>query len=175
MFQLQKSTSSLWQEQMSVSNYFTKLKSLWDELINYRPLSHCACSALKTLLEFQQEEYDMRFLVALNENFAHVSCPILLMDPSPSVNKVFSLVPQEERQKEISVLTTVNVESAALMSKSNYNQNVNKFNKQYSIKKKHPTCCHRGILGHTVNKCYKLLGYDFQRQKGINIPGTFQL
>lgn len=113
---------------------------------------------LKTLLEFQQEEYDMRFLVALNENFSHVSGPILLMDPLPSINKVFSFVIQEERQKEISVLTTVNVESAALMSKSNYNQNVNKFNKQFNTEKR-PTCCHGGILGDTVDKCYKILGY----------------
>lgn len=31
------------QEERSVTDYFTELKILWDELLNFRPLSSCSC------------------------------------------------------------------------------------------------------------------------------------
>jgi hypothetical protein len=43
--QIQKSISTLSQENLSVSAYYTKLKALWEELNNYRPISACSCGA----------------------------------------------------------------------------------------------------------------------------------
>lgn len=59
IFQLKKAIASLSQEQASVSTYFTRLKGLWHELHYHRPIPTCTCSceALKTVLEYQQEEY----------------------------------------------------------------------------------------------------------------------
>ena len=42
-FQLQKSISSLSQDNMSVSSYFTRLKSLCDEFNTYKSFSPCTC------------------------------------------------------------------------------------------------------------------------------------
>lgn len=39
----------------------------------------------------------MSFLMGLNESYAQTRSQILLMDPIPSVNKIFSLIIQEER------------------------------------------------------------------------------
>jgi hypothetical protein len=43
IFQLQKSISILTQDNMLVSQYFTRLKALWDELNNFKPLDLCNC------------------------------------------------------------------------------------------------------------------------------------
>jgi hypothetical protein len=42
-----------------------------------------------------------QFLMGLNESFSHIRGQILLMDPLPAINKVFSMVVQEEHQREI--------------------------------------------------------------------------
>ena len=44
----------------------------------------------------------MKFLVVLNDSYASVRGQILLIKSLPTVNKVFSLVSQEERQRELS-------------------------------------------------------------------------
>jgi hypothetical protein len=101
IFQLQKSISCLTQGANSVSVYYTQLKSLWDELSSFRPVPECTCRGLKVLLDFPNQEYVYHFLMGLHESFAQIGGQILLIDPFPGINKVFSLVIQEERQREV--------------------------------------------------------------------------
>jgi len=101
IFQIHKAISAVSREDKSVSSYFTALKGLWDELLIYRPLLVCLCGkfsygVLKTLTEYHHKEYVLQFLMGLNESFSHVKGQILLMDPLPPINKVFSLVVQHE-------------------------------------------------------------------------------
>jgi hypothetical protein len=68
----------------------------------YRPIpiclcGKCTCGGVKTLSEYHQQEYILQFLMGLNDSFSHVRGQILLMDPLPPINKVFSLVVQDER------------------------------------------------------------------------------
>ena len=44
----------------------------------------------------------MSFLMGLNDSFAHIRAQLLLLYPLPPINKVFSLVSQEERQRVVS-------------------------------------------------------------------------
>jgi transposase InsO family protein len=104
----------------------------------------------------------MQFLMRLNESFAAVRGQILLMDPMPPINKVFSLIRQEERQRSIGSLNgSLNspfVESTALLCKSEgpkYSAN----KQSTGHKKERPLCSHCGLLGHTMDKCYKLHGF----------------
>ena len=43
LFELQKEISHLSQGSLSVSSYFTKFKTLWDEFANYQPFTVCTC------------------------------------------------------------------------------------------------------------------------------------
>jgi hypothetical protein len=52
VFQLQKTISSMSQENSSVSSYFIIMKGLWDELGNYQPIPTCTCGALKTIMSY---------------------------------------------------------------------------------------------------------------------------
>jgi hypothetical protein len=121
-FQLQKSISGLSQDNMSVSSYFTRLKSLCDEFSTYKSFSPCSCvpacccGNLKSVQYFFDNQYVFQFLMGLNEFFSHIKGQILLMDPLPSINKVFSLVVQEERQRQI-FIGSINPNPAALITK----------------------------------------------------------
>lgn len=103
---MKQAIASLKQESLSVSDYFTHLKGLWDEFLNYRPIPSCTCAAKcvrglsKTLIEYQHYDYVHSFLMGLNESYAAVRGQILLMEPFPRINKVFSLIQNHENKRE---------------------------------------------------------------------------
>lgn len=81
---------------LSVSTYFIRLKALWDELANYKPVPACSCGATHMLDSYVQQEKILQFLMVLNESFSSARAQILPMEHLPSLNKLFSLVLQEE-------------------------------------------------------------------------------
>ena len=158
---------NLAQDQQLVSVYFTKLKALWEELSNFRPFcscGKCTCGGVKELAAHYQLEYVMSFLMGLNESFAQVRGQLLLMDPLPVINKVFSLISQEERQRKISsqsVSAGDSNNSMAFMAKNEPvvragNASGNGYKNQ---KKDRPFCTHCNYHDHTIDKCYKIHGY----------------
>ena len=72
-------------------------------------------------MEYQHYNYVHSFLMDLNESYAAVRGQVLLMEPLPSINKVFSLIQNHEKQKEVGILPLPNgfpsVESTALISR----------------------------------------------------------
>lgn len=51
------------------------------------------------MIQEHENKYVMAFLMDLNDSNKQVRSQILLMDPLPPINKVFSLVVQEENQR----------------------------------------------------------------------------
>ena len=106
--------------------------------------------------------------MGLNDSYAQVKGQLLLMDPLPHINKVFSLVTQEEHQRKVgyqSISATNSTNTMAFGAKherSSYISNVPK-----GLKKERPFCTHCQYHGHIVAKCYKLHGYrpSFKQQK----------
>ena len=80
------------------------------------------------------------------------------MDPIPPVDKVYSLLIQEERQRSVGQGSNNDpfVESTTLAAKS-----VTLGPKNSKKGNERPTCSHCGLLGHTDEKCYKIHGYPF--------------
>uniref|UniRef100_A0A2N9IJY4 Reverse transcriptase Ty1/copia-type domain-containing protein n=1 Tax=Fagus sylvatica TaxID=28930 RepID=A0A2N9IJY4_FAGSY len=115
----------------------------------------------KTLEKYEQRCI-MQFLMGLNESFGAVRGQILLMDPMPPINKVFSLIRQEDRQRSIGSLngslSNPLVQSTALSVKSE-GPRYGAYKQSSGQKKERPLCTHCGLLGHTMDKCYKLHGY----------------
>ena len=124
IFQVEQAIGSLNQSHVSVSDYYTKLQGLWEELLNYRPIPictcipSCSCGAMRQVFDNYQQACLMQFLMGLNETFTPVKGQILLMDPMPHIDKVFSLLRQEERQRSIGQISLPRVESTALLCKS---------------------------------------------------------
>jgi len=102
----------------------------------------------------------------------------MLIDPLPSINKVFSLVIQEERQHMISSASlSFNQNITALLTKT---MSSNRFadNKSLHIRKDRPICSHCGISSHTVEKCYRIHGFPpgYKFNKGKNAsPSVHQV
>ena len=48
----------------------------------------------------------MSFFMGLNDSFAQIKAQLLLLDPLPQINKVFSLVVLEERQRNVTSQTS---------------------------------------------------------------------
>ncbi|XP_039012794.1 uncharacterized protein LOC120142110 [Hibiscus syriacus] len=84
--------------------------------------------------------------MGLNDSYAHVRRQILLMDPLPSISKVFSLIVQEENQRLVKNINLVVEASFAVKT-------------AHDPRKNRPQCIYCNMLGHTKDKCYKLHGY----------------
>src|SRR4051812_46355502 len=99
---------------MSVSLYFTQLMSLWDELTSIVSINPYICGNAKSIIDQQNQNRAMEFFQGLHDRFSAVRSQILLMEPFPSVQRIYSLVHQEEKQQELNIRTIPLPESVAL-------------------------------------------------------------
>ncbi|XP_047173719.1 uncharacterized protein LOC124841483, partial [Vigna umbellata] len=151
---LQEEIYGLSQGTRSVSKFYTALKTLWEELDNYRPFSSCSCFA-KT---YHQQDFIIRFLKGLDERFSIVRSQILLMDPLPAINCVFSMVVQQERQLTTSLPTEPNAfVNAVNHSFSGKGRGSGPSSTVKGASNKKCSYCHRP--GHTIDVCWGKHGY----------------
>lgn len=113
IYELKKALLNLTQEDDPISIYYGKLKSLLDELSIYDPVPECNCGKMKVLTDRYQSDYVIQFLMGLNETYSNIRDQIMLIDPLPAVNKVFSYIQQQERQRQM----TSGIESVAFISR----------------------------------------------------------
>ncbi|XP_042951333.1 uncharacterized protein LOC122286124 [Carya illinoinensis] len=102
IFEVKHGVTMLMQNQDTVSVYFSKLKTLLDELLNYEAIPSCSYGGLKIVVQNQQRDWVMKFLMGLNESYKGIKAQILLIKPFPSLNEVYSIVQREEKRREIS-------------------------------------------------------------------------
>ena len=95
----------------------------------------------------------MSFLMGLHDSFSQIRGQLLLMDPMPLFNKVFSLVSQEEHQRKLGIPTSDTGNPIAFTVKTN----IPKSNSENFVASK--TNFAATNKGHTVDRCYKLHGY----------------
>ncbi|KAL5713994.1 hypothetical protein ACHQM5_016016 [Ranunculus cassubicifolius] len=155
LYQLKTAISNLKQEDMSVTTYFTRLKSLWDELDSILPTEQCICGTGKAILERIAKDRAIEFMQGLHDRFAPIRSQILLIEPMPTAEKIFSLVKQEESQQAINNNMLPTIDSAALQIQSPYGRS----SRASSQKRQRPFCDHCNRYGHTKTTCYQLNGY----------------
>jgi len=170
---------SIRQGDRSISQFFTKLKKLWEELDFLRPVPNCIygrpcdCDLTKVFLRQRETEHVICFLKGLNDNYNNVRTKILLMEPLPSINKVFSLIMQQERKSNGSGIVTN--ENKILMNTADINYKSqeqgswrgqgrgNGSRTQGRGRGRNPnqgkqcTYCHK--MNHTAEECYSKHGY----------------
>jgi len=139
------------------------MKSLWDELNSHRPMPMCTCpypcrcEFMRAARNFRMEDLVIQFLTGLNDSFSVVKTQVLLMDPLPSINKVYSMVAQEESNNVASTPHVSTEDSSILVNASDARKPFmlgkvsgapqSKNNSRYC------TFCHRN--NHTVEYCYQ--------------------
>lgn len=154
LFGLYKELRELSQGNNSILDYFTKIKMLWNEIDFLSPLpvctcGGCTCGASTKLFKSQQDQRVMQFLIGLNDSYTSTRGSILMRTPLPSIIQVYRILLQEESLREIHSRL------------SGFHQSKRPV---FDTKKSTLTCTYCKKTGHTVDKCYKLIGFpaDFK-------------
>lgn len=106
-YELKQKIAATHQDGNSVSVYYTKLRTLWDEISSILPFPKCSCKDCsceigKQLVEFQEKERLYQFLMGLDSQFSVIKTQILATKPIPSMGVVYHLVAEDERQRALS-------------------------------------------------------------------------
>ena len=165
IFQLKREIATFHQGNLTVTQYFSKIKTLWAELSCYKPNFVCNCGGYGPMQDFFQREYVMSFLMGLDESFSSIRGQILAMEPLPDINKAFSLVVQEEKQREVANFHSIPETNQTVFTVRNSAKSLSDA-KTKTGKKDRPLCSHCGVLGHTMDRCYKLHGFPPGYGKG---------
>lgn len=109
LYALEQEVLNISQDNLSVSDYYTQLKKLWDEIDNLKPLpgcdcKNCTCALTHKVLKVQQDQRLMLFLIKLSNNFANIRSHILMMTSLPTLPQAYRMLLQEQRHREISKL-----------------------------------------------------------------------
>ncbi|XP_019166927.1 PREDICTED: uncharacterized protein LOC109162697 [Ipomoea nil] len=172
---LQDEIYKLKQGNYSVNEYYKKSRSLWEEMNEMRPLPicqcipHCSCSCdlIDQVRKDREIDQIIRFLQGLHEDYNPLKSSVLVLDPLPEMHKVYVMAEKFERQLGINnssleishanaVLHEPNTSEETVAAVSYYNgrRNMNSNGGNKSAK-----CTYCGMVGHTVEKCYKKHGY----------------
>ncbi|XP_058732774.1 uncharacterized protein LOC131604347 [Vicia villosa] len=167
--QLYQEITNLKQGSKKISDYFTELRSLWEELDQYRPVPSCTCCvtcaflAMRNSRSFRAEDRIIQFLIGLNEEFHGVVSQVLLMDPLPPINKVFSMVLQQERKICGTIFPPLNAteDGSGMVNAVEGKQGGRGrgYNNAGRGRGNGKVCTYCGKPGHTVDNCYKKHGY----------------
>ena len=100
--QLKREITLTSQENMSITDYFRKLKGLWDELGAYLQSPTCKHAKELNLNRLQESKMVHQFLMALDsEKYGTIRSNILSIEPLLNMNKVNVAMLHEEKQRQI--------------------------------------------------------------------------
>lgn len=132
LYHLQKELSGLVQGNNGIAEYFTKLKRIWDELDALDVVICCSCVCVcegkAKLIKSLEDQRLIQFLMGLNDVYTQTRENILMMNPLPSMDLAYSLLLQDENQKEAYANVNHTTEPALFMVTSqgrNYQRNGN--------------------------------------------------
>ncbi|XP_072064249.1 uncharacterized protein [Arachis hypogaea] len=98
--ELQEELFAIKQGDLTITDYYTRLKQIWEELNNFRSIPNCVRCAesyscgLSKIRGYRDEDQVVRLLRGLNEQYSTVRSQIMLMSPLPDLNTVFSMLTQ---------------------------------------------------------------------------------
>ncbi|KAL9228263.1 hypothetical protein vseg_003863 [Gypsophila vaccaria] len=101
----------------SVIDYYTKMKTIWDELANYSKVHQCTCGAAESILKEQEDEKVHQFLMGLDNNlYGNIRSNLLMEDEITSLTRAYSLVLREESHKAATKEKEEAIEATAAMA-----------------------------------------------------------
>ncbi|KAK1416343.1 hypothetical protein QVD17_32133 [Tagetes erecta] len=169
-YELKQSLAGTQQNGTTVSAYYTRLRSLWDEMESVLPTPRCSCDGCtcglgKKLEQLKEKERIFEFLMGLDDQFGVIRTQILAMTPTPNLSTSYHLVAEDEQQRAITTTKRPTQEATAFQA-SYQGRREGSRNKQHdkgwqknssSDKNEHCTFCDRD--GHNRDGCFKRIGY----------------
>ncbi|XP_074323025.1 uncharacterized protein LOC141659974 [Apium graveolens] len=188
IYSLEQQLLDIKQGHDSISEFFTKMKTVWDSLNDVSPLPHCTCkkctcNLTQRIHTKQQEQKLLQFMMKLNDEFTAVRANILMIQPLPNISQVYRLISQEERHKEISKISSQTEAMSFYADRKKFgNQGQRNFYQNQTFSQSHNSvsvghskqsyvpnrtakpaskyfCTNCQIPGHSIEKCFKIHGY----------------
>lgn len=126
-------------------------------MCNFCPIPTCdatpaeSCKRVQLFKNYRDCDSVLCFLHGLNESFAYAKSHILNLDPLPSLDRVFSMILQQERQLHVGVLPTPIAFTAQAPSNTSQGRSKAPF-RFNSIKQGHARLCtHCNRTNHTID------------------------
>ncbi|GJV10853.1 putative RNA-directed DNA polymerase [Tanacetum coccineum] len=184
-FNLHHKINSL--SQNGSSDYYHKLNALWKQFDALVQLPRCTCHAAEDFKKHNSLMKLMQFLMGLDDSYMQIRSNILSRDPLPDVRGAYAIISSEESHR---VVSSSSVGTSQRSQSSVFNSSVN--NRGFT--QRPPTsgnssrpnnvnrpsgngnrrtsggptlvCEHCGFNGHTIDRCFKIIGYpsDFDRR-----------
>ncbi|XP_009624220.1 uncharacterized protein [Nicotiana tomentosiformis] len=135
---LHREVHTLIQGTMTVTDYFLKHRELWDEFDALMPCPGCPYPESKQYAQHFEYQRLLQFLTGLNESYSQSRSQIMMMYPLPSINKAYSLLVDQESQRNLTSTTQVAqvteaLESTALYSSKSVNNTGNYRSKRSQV------------------------------------------
>ncbi|XP_074307820.1 uncharacterized protein LOC141642784 [Silene latifolia] len=177
VYQLTKDLGAVSQENLSLVEYYSKMKNLWETLDSLDPLpsctcgkiSLCSCTLIKKMIDRNNTAKIIQFLMNLKASYDGIRTQILSLDPLPPINKVLALLQKIERQKQItdtvSVLTDANAYASYQQSDPKRSNDVGPSTVKH--------CDHCNKNGHTRATCFGLTKCPHCNKTGYNPANCF--
>ncbi|XP_070050667.1 uncharacterized protein [Nicotiana tomentosiformis] len=119
LYHLKKELNDLVQGSNDIEGYFTKVKRLWDELdtlnANISCRCDCTCGGKAKVSKSFQDVRLIQFFMGLNDSYVVVRGNIIMISHLPGVNHAYSLLIQDEKQREIYVNNQFPGDSSSFM------------------------------------------------------------
>ncbi|XP_057733847.1 uncharacterized protein LOC130949027 [Arachis stenosperma] len=185
------------QGELSITAYFTKLRSLWEELESFQPVPACECTpkcscGLGVIRAYRSEGCVVKFLQGLNDQFSTICSQVMMMEPLPNLNSTFALLTQQERQlgfhgEKSQILLNIAQPKSPQGTTSNKgsdstksdiivaNRQGRRKNRTYGGKgsgRGKFVCTYCGKLGHTIDVCYRKHGLPPHLKQRYNSGGA---
>ena len=106
LFQTQKEVCCVSQGDLDIASYSNKVNRLWGEFTSVNASPRCTCCKCECeinvrLHNYFQDQKLIQFLMGLNESYTQVRGNILMINPTPSLSQICSLLIQEECQRQV--------------------------------------------------------------------------
>lgn len=149
-YKLNKDVYEIKQGSMTVNDFYTLMRSLWEELdcLNMLPAVKQPTPEVTNLLNtidlFKEESRLFQFLNGIDEVYNSQRSQLLLMNPLPTVESACAALMQEEAQREL-LQPSKNDDISAMYGKS--------------VAEKVVVCSACGVKGHPSERCWTVIGY----------------
>nr|GEX83670.1 ribonuclease H-like domain-containing protein [Tanacetum cinerariifolium] len=165
-FNLHYKINSLCQNGSSIADYYHKLNALWKQFDALVQLPRCTCHAAKDFKKHNQLMKLMQFLMGLDDTYMQIKSNILSRDPLPDVRSAYAIISSEESHKVVS----------STGSRPFNVTKPNSFMNKRSTGRPTLLCENYGFNGHTIDRCFKLIGYppDFGKKNNTGFSNNNQ-
>ncbi|XP_076903193.1 uncharacterized protein LOC143558190 [Bidens hawaiensis] len=158
VFNLYQKINMFSQNNSPVSEYYHKLNNMWKQLDQILQLPTCTCNASKKFNDFNHMIKLMQFLMGLDSSYQSVRSHLLLREELPTIKEAFAIISREESHRNSSSNNLKGQsQNVGFVSKANQIYE----NKRNTTRNQNPSvkCSHCSKLGHTVDKCFEIIGY----------------